>query len=173
MNGDATVKDPMPADAAPGPVYVGFWARFVAFLVDSTVAGLVIGPVVVYLIGEIDPAAYNLGEPDQLVELLQRLSTNLALNLLFMGTIFVLFWIFRNATPGKMIFRAVIVDARTLESPSVLQNVIRYLAYYLSLMPFGLGFLWIGFDSRKQGWHDKIAGTVVIRRHREKRRDGS
>lgn len=40
----------------------------------------------------------------------------------------------------------------------------RYLAYYVSLIPFGLGFIWVAFDGRKQGWHDKLAGTVVVRK---------
>ncbi|MGR3985112.1 MAG: RDD family protein, partial [Gammaproteobacteria bacterium] len=31
---------------------------------------------------------------------------------------------------------------------------------------FGLGLLWVAFDKRKQGWHDKLAGTVVIKRPR-------
>ena len=57
----------------------------------------------------------------------------------------------------------IIVDARTGKAPSKGQLIGRYFAYYLSLLPLGLGFLWIAWDQRKQGWHDKIAGTVVIR----------
>jgi uncharacterized RDD family membrane protein YckC len=38
------------------------------------------------------------------------------------------------------------------------------LGYYVSAIPFGLGLLWVGIDPKKQGWHDKLAGTVVIRR---------
>ena len=38
----------------------------------------------------------------------------------------------------------------------------RLLCYLVSALPFYLGFLWAAFDRRKQGWHDKIAGTVVI-----------
>lgn len=145
------------------PHYIGFWARFVAFLVDSIVASIIITPLVVSLIGEIDLANYDLSDPVQVNALLMKLTTQLSLDLLFMGTIFVLFWIFKNATPGKMMFKAVIVDAETLAAPSVLQNIVRYLAYFLSLAPFGMGFIWIGIDERKQGWHDKIARTVVIK----------
>jgi uncharacterized RDD family membrane protein YckC len=39
----------------------------------------------------------------------------------------------------------------------------RYFAYYLSTILLGLGFLWIIWDPKKQGWHDKLAGTVVVR----------
>ena len=41
--------------------------------------------------------------------------------------------------------------------------VVRALACFLSLIVIGLGFLWIAFDPEKRGWHDKIAGTVVVR----------
>jgi uncharacterized RDD family membrane protein YckC len=73
------------------------------------------------------------------------------------------FWLIKAATPGKLALRAVIVDANTRAKPAPWQLLVRYLGYYLSLLPLGLGFLWIIWDPRKQGWHDKLAGTVVIR----------
>jgi uncharacterized RDD family membrane protein YckC len=76
------------------------------------------------------------------------------------------FWIARQATPGKMVLRAKIVDAETGEPPSRMQAIGRYLGYYVSLFGLGLGFFWVGWDKRKQGWHDKLAGTVVIRPRR-------
>ena len=42
-------------------------------------------------------------------------------------------------------------------------SAVRALACFLSLIFLGLGFIWIAFDPEKQGWHDKIAGTVVVR----------
>jgi len=42
----------------------------------------------------------------------------------------------------------------------------RYFGYFLASIPLGLGLLWVAFDKRKQGWHDKLAGTVVIRETR-------
>ena len=143
--------------------YLGFWARFVAFLIDSTAATIILAPLAGRLMDEVVWSEYDLSDQAELMLLLQQLTTRMSLDLLLMGTIFVLFWIFRNATPGKMIFKSVIVDAATLQAPNALQNIIRYLAYYVSLLPMGLGFIWIGFDQRKQGWHDKIARTVVIR----------
>ena len=96
----------------------------------------------------------------QLLQLLPRLG----LDLLLIGVAFVLFWMFRSATPGKMLVSAVIVDAKTLGKPSTSQLIGRYLAYYASTLPLCLGFLWVAFDKRKQGWHDKIAGTLVIKK---------
>ena len=81
-----------------------------------------------------------------------------------LGAVVVLFWVYRMATPGKMIIDAVIVDAQTFAKPRTRQYVGRYLAYFVSTLPLCLGFLWIAFDGRKQGWHDKLAGTVVVRR---------
>ncbi|MEB0163493.1 RDD family protein, partial [Glaciimonas sp. CA11.2] len=74
------------------------------------------------------------------------------------------FWTTKNATPGKMVIGATIVDAETGEPPSLKQHVIRYIGYYLSAIIFCLGFIWVGFDRKKQGWHDKLAGTVVVRK---------
>ena len=73
------------------------------------------------------------------------------------------FWIIRSATPGKMAFRAVIVDAETGGKPNRGQCVGRYFGYFVASLPLFLGILWVAFDARKQGWHDKLAGTVVIR----------
>jgi uncharacterized RDD family membrane protein YckC len=70
---------------------------------------------------------------------------------------------YRQATPGKMAIGAKIVDAKTLGKPSTGQLIGRYFAYYLSSIVLLLGFIWVGFDARKQGWHDKLAGTLVVR----------
>ncbi|MFC6518537.1 RDD family protein [Undibacterium arcticum] len=62
-----------------------------------------------------------------------------------------------------MVIGARIVDAKTGGSPSFAQHVIRYLGYFVSTIPFCLGLIWVGIDKKKQGWHDKLAGTVVVR----------
>ena len=98
-----------------------------------------------------------------MMQFLNDLSLKLGLDMLFMGTIFILFWIIKSATPGKMLFGAYIVDAKTLGKATPLQNVIRYFAYFVSTIPLFMGFFWIAFDKRKQGWHDKLAGTLVIK----------
>ena len=143
--------------------YIGFWLRFLAFLIDSIVAAIILIPFVTVFIGETQVADYDLQNRANLILLLKRLSLQWTVEILFIGTFFVLFWIFKSATPGKMLFRICIVDALTLGKANARQNIVRYLGYFLSLIPFGLGFLWIAIDHRKQGWHDKIANTVVIR----------
>ena len=74
----------------------------------------------------------------------------------------ILFWRFYGATPGKLAISAKIVDARTGGAASTGRLVGRYFAYLISALPFFIGFVWIAIDRRKQGWHDKIAGTMVV-----------
>lgn len=77
------------------------------------------------------------------------------------------FWMTKQATPGKIVVGVKILDAETGEAPTVIQWAIRYLGYIVSTIPLGLGLIWAGFDDRKQAWHDKLAGTVVVRsKHR-------
>ena len=88
---------------------------------------------------------------------------DLLINWVLPAVAVVMFWIYRQATPGKMVIGARIVDERTGGPPSTGQLVGRYLGYYVSMIPLCLGLLWVAFDARKQGWHDKLAGTVVVR----------
>ena len=74
----------------------------------------------------------------------------------------ILFWKYRGATPGKMAISAKIVDAQTGGRPATGKLVLRYFAYLASTLPLLLGFVWIAIDRRKQAFHDKIAGTLVI-----------
>jgi uncharacterized RDD family membrane protein YckC len=46
---------------------------------------------------------------------------------------------------------------------TVLVALVRCLFSFLSGLVLFLGFFWIGWDHEKQGWHDKIAGTVVVK----------
>ena len=74
-----------------------------------------------------------------------------------------IFWCYKSATPGKMLLGMKIVDAKTLGKVSKGKLSLRYLRYYISAIALGLGYFWVGWDSRKQGWHDKIAGTLVVK----------
>jgi uncharacterized RDD family membrane protein YckC len=131
------------------PSYVGFWQRLAAFLIDWMVVFVVYGPIVITAFGT---EYFSLDVPRY-----WDLVTGLAI---VVATL--LFWRYQGATPGKMAIAAKIVDAETGEPPSTARLVVRLLAYVVSALPLFLGFLWIAFDRRKQGWHDKIAGTVVI-----------
>jgi uncharacterized RDD family membrane protein YckC len=73
-----------------------------------------------------------------------------------------LMWKFKGTTVGGLIcgLQVVRVDGRTMAWDTA---IVRALGCFLSAAVFFLGFLWIAFDAEKQAWHDKIAGTVVVR----------
>ncbi len=67
-----------------------------------------------------------------------------------------------GATLGKMSVKIKVVMDNLVpvsyKTAALRETVGKFLAY----IPCFLGIIWIGFDSRKQGWHDKIAHTIVI-----------
>ena len=134
--------------------YAGFWLRVWATLIDTVVISVVILPVLGWIYGP----AYWSGSG------FIRGPLDLLLSWVVPAAVVVVFWWLKQATPGKMAIAARIVDARTGGKPTGMQLLLRYVGYLASLLPFGLGLLWVAFDRRKQGWHDKLAGTVVVRR---------
>ncbi len=134
--------------------YGGFWIRFVATLIDSILLIVVSYPLLLMLYGRdyFAPGAIVRGPADFLI------------SWVFPAVAIILFWSYRSATPGKMILSLEIVDAKTGGKPSAGQFIGRYFAYFVSTIPLCIGFLWIVFDRRKQSWHDKLAGTVVVRK---------
>ena len=56
------------------------------------------------------------------------------------------------------------MNADNGKKPTLGRFIIRYIGYIPSFAVFLLGILWVAFNSRKQGWHDKMANTVVIRK---------
>lgn len=133
--------------------YVGFWARVLATLIDSVlIMAITLPPLLaIYGLAYLENDEAISGPADILIS-----------NILPMILV-ILFWAKKQATPGKMAVSARIVDAQTGKAPSVKQCVGRYFAYILSAIPLGLGFLWVAFDAKKQSWHDKLAGTVVVK----------
>ncbi|WP_404424538.1 RDD family protein [Nibricoccus sp. IMCC34717] len=74
----------------------------------------------------------------------------------------VVLWVLRGATIGGIIcgIRVVRLDGQPLDWVS---GIVRALGAFVSLAVFGLGFLWVAFDDEAQSWHDRIAGTTIIR----------
>lgn len=133
--------------------YVGFWLRLWASIIDTVLVSMLTAPLLWWLYG-----ADYFTEP-----VMARGPVDSLITYLFPAIAAVAFWVARGATPGKMAIRAQIVDAETGEKPGPGQAIGRYVGYYVSLFALGLGFIWVAFDRRKQGFHDKLAGTVVVR----------
>jgi uncharacterized RDD family membrane protein YckC len=133
--------------------YAGFWLRVAASLIDLVVLLIVIYIPLSFIYGDSywSNAEFVAGFWDVI---LGRIIP-------FAATIW--FWLRYLGTPGKMALRLRIVDASTGEKLSLGQAIGRYFAYIPAMLPFCLGLIWVGIDKRKQGWHDKLAGTVVIR----------
>ena len=134
------------------PHYAGFWIRLAASLIDTILLTAIILPLLITFYGK----AYF--SSDKFIQG----PADFLLTWIFPILAIMAFWFAKSATPGKILFRLLIVDAKTLQKPSTKQFIIRYLGYYVSALPFCLGFIWIGFDKHKQGWHDKLASTFVI-----------
>lgn len=137
----------------PDLEYVGFWPRLGATIIDTLLLCLLTWPIGMAVYGRSYWTSTSLlkGPADLLI------------SWVFPAVAIILYWIYKQATPGKMAISALIVDDVTGDKPSVGQLIGRYFAYFISTLPFGLGFFWVAFDSKKQGWHDKLAGTVVVR----------
>jgi uncharacterized RDD family membrane protein YckC len=111
----------------------GFWIRAAALLIDLILIGIIFGPL----------SAGHLILP----------------GLAAYGAVM---WKYKGATIGGIVcgLRVVRLDDLPLDWPT---TVVRALGCFLSLAVAGLGFVWVVFDSERQSWHDKIAGTVVVR----------
>ncbi|MEE2025151.1 MULTISPECIES: RDD family protein [Alkalimonas] len=136
--------------------YAGFWVRVGAALIDSVLFMLVILPIITLIYGK----EYWLADAYELR------GWGLMLNYVFPAIAVVLFWVYKSATPGKMLLGLKVVDASTGQHVPTGRLVLRYLGYYLASIPLLLGIIWVGFDKKKQGWHDKLAGTLVVKNTR-------
>ena len=135
--------------------YAGFWVRVGAALIDTLLIMAVTFPLLVALYGW----DYFGGEQTALI----AGPADFLISWVLPAVAVVVFWMTRQATPGKMALSLRVVDAATGNTLTVGQSIGRYLGYYVSMLPLFLGIIWVAFDKKKQGWHDKLAGTVVVR----------
>lgn len=133
--------------------YAGFWIRTGAALIDTVLMLLIVAPLLTFIYG----TSYWTSEEVSMG------IWDVLLNHVLPAVAVILFWIYRSATPGKLMLKLSIIDAKTMGKPSTGQLLGRYFAYYLSILPLFLGLIWVGFDKRKQGWHDKLASTLVVK----------
>lgn len=152
--------------------YAGFWRRLVAYMIDNTIITIIfillaILAMLAYFAGAVG------GESNNLIDAFADPGRIASITVLIWGVSFCVtmayFTYFHGATgrtPGKMILGLQVVGA---DGKPISFGIafLRSVGYVISSIVFCLGYIWIGFDKRKQGWHDKIAGTVVIIRDPE------
>ncbi|HEX9474025.1 MAG TPA: RDD family protein [Steroidobacteraceae bacterium] len=134
----APAAPPAPPPAPPISIALadraGFWHRAVALLLDLILVGIMCSIV--------------------------GLHTHAVL--LLLATYGAVMWKLRGTTIGGIVcnLRVVRLDGRQIDWPTA---IVRALGCFLSAAVAGLGFIWVVFDPERQSWHDKIAGTVVVR----------
>ena len=146
--------------------YGGFWRRSIAYLIDEAILYFV--SLILFLIGLLalglkeDMIANVLTSPDDLTRGMGVPGLlYIAASLLAGMTYFTWFHGIGGRTPGKMLLGLRVIQASGDPITPGLA-FLRWVGYFYSALPFFLGFLWIALDRRKQGWHDKIAATLVI-----------
>jgi uncharacterized RDD family membrane protein YckC len=127
-----------PSAAAPQPINAalpraGFWVRMGALFIDALLVGICLSVLDHHHLELLVLAAYG-----------------------------AVMWKLRGSTVGGIVLdlHVVRLDGRPVDWETA---IIRALSCFLSLAVAGLGFIWIALDPNNQAWHDKIAGTVVVR----------
>jgi len=149
--------------------YGGFWRRCLAFLIDQIILyGIYL---IFFLMGVLAYTFGNLVHGDIFIP---GASPDMGswFMILYWGVIvivtalyFTCFVAVTGRTPGKMALGLKVVPVGD-GIMTFAVAFLRWVGYIFSSVFFYLGFVWIAFDPRKQGWHDKIAGTVVVREQR-------
>ncbi len=153
----------------PSLEYAGFWRRLAAAVIDLSAVAVICGIIVLVfqplnLPGSgnfwnfgFDFEALNENIWDALPYLIGRNVLSLVVSIAY----FVGFWTWRGQTPGKILLGIKIIreDGSRV---AIGTAMLRCLGYLVSLAVLFLGFIWIAFDSRKQGFHDTMAETYVV-----------
>lgn len=133
---------PAPADGPPPGALAGFWIRFAGMFLDGLLLGVL-------------TTAITFGSTTG--------GTNIVRGVLA-GIYFVFFHSTKaGQTPGMAVCGIRVVDATTGRRVEPAAAAIRWLMSYVSAIPLLLGYFWMLWDDRNQTWHDKVAGTVVVK----------
>ena len=150
-----------------GVEYMGFWIRLAAFVVDRIISYLIAAGIAAAIglsrtSGDVDPAIQQ--------EVTINLETiNYSFLLLVWGiwTIYsVVFTVLRGQTLGKMLLGIQVVDANGNIPPWYRVLVREVVGKSLSEIIIWVGYVWIGLDPNKRGWHDYLGGSYVVRKRR-------
>jgi uncharacterized RDD family membrane protein YckC len=154
---------PPPAfGVAPTPRYRGFWIRFVGRVIDGIiVGGLALAAIKVTASITVtcpaDTIDVTTSCPGGVTSVSPILWVIVAIAVLYYPVMWGL-----GGSLGHRILGMRVVDANTGKFIGIPRGFLRGIGYIVADIPFGLGLFWAGWDARKQGWHDKIAGTVVV-----------
>jgi uncharacterized RDD family membrane protein YckC len=150
--------------------YAGLSSRLVAFILDTAiVSGIIISTswfiATSWRLLQLAPLLTQIEQKSPILENLVAFVTSPIVyslfTLLFVATYYIFFWITAGQTPGKGVMGLRVLP-RQGGKLKLSHAIVRYIGYYLSIIPFGLGIFWILIDDRRLAWHDKLAGTCVV-----------
>ncbi len=130
--------------------YAGFWIRVGAAILDLIIFIVALIPIAIIFDWETAYSSNLNSTADWVWQLIW-------------AVFYIFCWVKFAGTPGKRLLRLKILDEKTGENITVGQGVIRYVGSIISALVLLIGIIWVAFDSKKQGWHDKMARTVVVR----------
>ncbi len=135
--------------------YAGFWRRFAAFFIDAIILSMVIRILFPF-------QGLNFWNIQNAWYFVPLIAISNLVSMLITVAYSVIFWAWRGQTLGKMVMNIKVLrgDGSNI---TIGYALLRFLGYIVCFLMLGIGFLWIAFDSRKQGIHDKIADTVVVK----------
>jgi len=139
----------------------GFWRRGVAFLVDLAIVLPLVASGGMLVALAVRVGGWFSSTPEVALEWLEE-SARRFLFVLIDLCYFTLCVGWRGQTPGKMLFRLRIIRV-TGEEVGYGRAFVRWIGQILSVLPLGIGFLMVAVSRKKQGLHDKLAGTYVVR----------
>jgi uncharacterized RDD family membrane protein YckC len=157
------ISEPLPAEA----VKAGFWRRLPAFIIDSIILQFLTEIIITPLKLNLDINETPFASIEDIIQNFEAFIVyglfSLTVYIFLSCFYFTLFHGSTGQTIGKRIMGVRVVPAKN-GGMTYKKAFIRYIGYIISEIPLFLGFLWIAFDKDKQGWHDKIAGTFVLKK---------
>ena len=124
----------------------GFWIRTFAYLIDGIGIGIVSAIIGSLISSDATGTTAN------------------GISFLLGLAYFCYFW---SSNGGGQTLGMRVLDLKVVRTDgsalTLTQALIRYVGLFVSFLVFAIGVIWVAFDANKQGWHDKIAGTYVVR----------
>jgi uncharacterized RDD family membrane protein YckC len=137
--------------SAPAAAYGGFWIRVIAYIIDIIILGVIGGIIdAIFRVNPSDPNSGSYGIATFI---------NLVIDIAYFAGL----WTYMGATLGQRVFKLRVVDANTGQPIGVGKALLRWVGLFVSFLVCFVGVIWVAFDGRKQGWMDKLAGTLVLR----------
>jgi uncharacterized RDD family membrane protein YckC len=151
-----------------GPTYAGFWIRVIARIVDSFIVGIPLAIVFFILLAAVGGAANATSGASQSQQNAAGAAFGGVFILFYLIALaisigyWVYFWGTSGSTLGMRLFHLRVADAQTGAPIGIGRAVVRWLMSLVNTWACYIGWIWVAFDSRKQGWHDKVANSVVL-----------